>query len=389
MSDYKNSYNKTHYDRINLMIPAGKKEEVQKYATTHNMSVNAFIWTAIAKELHSAEALRTINISNRRYVGSKKGLLPFIRTALKHITIHKFADLFAGTGVVAGAYNSKNKTVITNDILYSNYICHQAWFSDEPYNEQKIREILTEYNALVIDEENYATKNYADLYFSYENASKIGHIRESIEQLKRNGKINQREYSLLIMSLLYATQTADVSRTVGHYMTYIKKPKTDGKLQLRLPLAPSPATNRGNKCYNIDALELIKTLPPVDVIYIDPPYTRQYSEYYHVLESIALWNYAPTFGKTRRINTPKSDFSIKTKAVHAFSELVYQCKNKTRYILVSDNTDPRNHLKNIDIMETLSQHGKTRVFTQDYPAFHGAKTNLQNRERLFLCKVND
>ncbi len=389
MSSYKNDFNKIHYDRINLMVPAGKKDEIRKLAVAKKQSVNEFIWTAIAKELHNNESLNTLDISNRRYVGSKKTLVPFIRNALKNVTFNSFADLFAGTGVVANVFNTKNRTVITNDILHCNYICHQAWFSDEPYNEQRIRELIIQYNALVVNEENYATENYADRYFSYENASKIGHIREDIEQRRNDNEINQREYSLLIMALLYATQTADVSRTVGHYMTYIKQPKTDGKLQLRLPLTPSPATNHGNQCYHMDALELIKIIPSTDVIYLDPPYQRQFGEYYHVLEAVALWNNAPTFGDTRRIATAKSEFSVKAKAPYAFAELIRQCQNKTHYILVSDNNDPRNHLQNIDIMEILSQYGKVRVFTQNYPAFHGAKRNIENKERLFLCKVND
>ncbi len=389
MSDYKNSYNTTHYDRINLMIPAGKKEEIKKIAVAKKQSVNAFIWTAIAKELHNAENLQTVSIENRRYVGSKRSLIPFIRNVLKNIAISKFADLFAGTGVVANTFNKSNRTIIINDLLYSNYLCHYAWFSDEEYSETKVRELLTQYNATTTTEHNYMTENYADRYFSYENASIIGFIREDIEQRRNDNEINQREYALIIMSLLYATQTADVSRTVGHYMTYIKQPKTDGKLQLRLPLAPSPATNRGNKCYNLDALDLIKIMQPVDVIYIDPPYTRQFGEFYHVLESIANWQQLPTYGDTKRIKTPKSVFSTKNTALQAFSELIQQCQHKTKYILVSDNNNVRNYIQNIDIMQILSQYGKVKVFTQDYPAFHGAKTNLENRERLFLCKVND
>lgn len=386
MSSYKNDFNKLNYDRISLMVPKGKKEEIKKYANAQNLSTNEFIWSAITKVMHEADSLQTVSIENRRYVGSKRSLVPFIRTAINNIRFSSFADLFAGSGVVAHTFNNK-MPIITNDILYSNYICHYAWFSNEPYDEKRIREVLLHYNSLTTNEENYITENYADKYFSYTNASKIGYIRTNIERLKNNNEINQREYALLIMSLLYATQTADVSRTVGHYMTYLKNPKKDGILQLRFPLAPSSKTNEGNLCYHMDALELIKIMPSVDLLYLDPPYQRQYGEYYHVLESIALWTQTPTHGETNRIATPKSRFSIKSEAPKAFAELIRQCKNKTKYILVSDNNDVRNHLHNIDIMEILSEYGKTRVFTQDYPAFSGSKQETENKERLFLCKL--
>lgn len=383
-TDYKNSYNKSHYDRINLMVPAGKKEEIKKAAVRSGMSVNELIWNAVSKELHNSEYLGTIDISNRRYVGSKRKLLMFIRSALKNIRFNSFADLFAGTGVVADMYN-KRKTIIVNDLLYSNYICYAAWFSDEAYDEAKLRNLIIQYNSMTAAaDENYMTQTYGDRYFSTENAAKIGCIREDIERRKRNHEVNEREYALLVMSLLYAAQQSDVSRTLGHYMTYLKHPEPDGKLELRLPLAPSQKTNTGNQVFNMDALELVSVMPPVDVLYLDPPYHRQYGEYYHVLENIARWEKAEAFGETRRICTPKSSFSIKSTALSALERIV-QC-GKAKYIVVSYNNDSANNISNIEMMDLLSAYGSTRVLTEDYPAFHGAKHITDNRERLFLCK---
>lgn len=381
-TEYKNAFNRSHYDRINLMVPAGKKEEIKKAAVRSGMSVNELIWNAVSKELHNSEYLGTIDISNRRYVGSKRQLLPFIRSALKNIRFNSFADLFAGTGVVADMYN-KRKTIIVNDLLYSNYICHVAWFSDEAYDEDKLRNLIIQYNSMTAADENYMTQTYGDRYFSTENACKIGCIREDIERLKRNREVNEREYALLIMSLIYAVQRAGVSRTLGHYMTYLKHPEPDGKLELRLPLAPSQKTNTGNQVFNMDALELVSVMPPVDVLYLDPPYSRQYGEYYHVLENIARWQKPETFGETRRIRTPKSRFSVKTSALEALEEVVSLAKAK--YIILSYSNASLNNVSNIELMEMLSRYGKTRVFSQSYDAFHGAKHISDNTERLFLC----
>ena len=30
MTNYKNAFNAVHYDRINLMVPSGKKDEIKK-----------------------------------------------------------------------------------------------------------------------------------------------------------------------------------------------------------------------------------------------------------------------------------------------------------------------------------------------------------------------
>ena len=91
---------------------------------------------------------KTFRINNRRYLGNKYKLLPFImRTVNRECTdISSVADIFAGTGAVASAFS--DKTVITNDMLYSNYICHNAWFSPEKYREKTIIDLIEEYNAL-------------------------------------------------------------------------------------------------------------------------------------------------------------------------------------------------------------------------------------------------
>jgi hypothetical protein len=40
------------YDRINLTVPKGKRQEVQEYAKAHNTSVNQLICNLIDAELH-------------------------------------------------------------------------------------------------------------------------------------------------------------------------------------------------------------------------------------------------------------------------------------------------------------------------------------------------
>ncbi len=50
-----NKYIKNHYDRINLTVPAGKKEVIHKEAEKNGESVNAFINRAIDLLLDSQE----------------------------------------------------------------------------------------------------------------------------------------------------------------------------------------------------------------------------------------------------------------------------------------------------------------------------------------------
>ena len=80
---------------------------------------------------------KKFSINNRRYLGNKYKLNQFIKSIiLKECgEFESFADLFAGTGSVASIF--QNKHLIVNDILYSNYVCHQTWFGTEKYSLQK------------------------------------------------------------------------------------------------------------------------------------------------------------------------------------------------------------------------------------------------------------
>lgn len=42
-----NKYMKENYDRVNLTMPKGKKEQVQAYAEQHGESLNGFINRAV------------------------------------------------------------------------------------------------------------------------------------------------------------------------------------------------------------------------------------------------------------------------------------------------------------------------------------------------------
>ncbi|WP_298738899.1 DNA adenine methylase, partial [uncultured Treponema sp.] len=73
-------------------------------------------------------------INNRRYLGNKYRILPFIKQTISENCgdFETFADIFAGTGAVSSAYT--DKILYTNDILYGNYLCHLTWFSDEVFD---------------------------------------------------------------------------------------------------------------------------------------------------------------------------------------------------------------------------------------------------------------
>jgi adenine-specific DNA-methyltransferase len=334
-------------------------------------------------------AMKTTYINNRRYLGNKYKLLPFITSVVANNCedINSIADIFAGTGAVASAFTDKQ--IITNDILYSNYICHLAWFSPQPYSQDKIERLIAYFNKFKVEHDNYMSNNFANTFFSRTTCRKIGFIREEIETYFTRGEINERERALLITSLLYAADR--IANTCGHYDAYRQGVKFNNYLELSIPL-PAGKLNAGNICYNEDTNHLVKHIN-ADLVYIDPPYnSRQYCDAYHLLENIAKWNKPNVSGVARKMDRTnlKSDYCT-NKATSAFEDLINNIN--ARYILLSYNNmaqkgNDRSNAKisDDDIMRILTSKGKVKVFTQEYKPFSAGKSDIdENIERLFLC----
>lgn len=329
------------------------------------------------------------SINNRRYLGNKYKLNEFIKNTIEKECgyFETFADLFAGTGSVASLFQDKH--LIVNDILFSNYVCHQTWFGTEKYSKDKIINYINKYNQTLVQTDNYVSKNFADTYFSKKNCKKIGYIREDIDNNLKNGKLNFREQCILITSLLYAMDK--IANTCGHYDAYRKNGELTKNLELQMPKIEK--SNIKNEIYNEDINNLVKVIS-ADIVYLDPPYnSRQYCDAYHLLENIARWEKPKVIGVAKKMDrtTLKSDYCT-ISATRAFEDLIKNIKAK--YIVLSYNNmankgnDRSNaKLSDEDILRILSAKGKVQQFSQDYKAFSTGKSNIEeNAERLFVCQ---
>lgn len=381
-------------DKKNITISQNRRDKcfLDKIETLKN---NLYLENLNNKEivefLISKLGLKQSFINNRRYLGNKYSLSNFIRKIVdencKNINI--VVDIFSGTGAVSNTF--KDKILITNDILYSNYISNYAWFGNEKYSIKRIIELIYYYNQVKTKENNYMRENFANTFFSADDCSKIGYIREDIEVKYKNKEINFKEYAILITSLLYAMDK--IANTVGHYDAYRKNVNFEKNLVLNV-LLPEETINYNNACYNLDSNELIKRIKG-DLLYLDPPYnSRQYCDAYHLLENVARWGKPEVYGIARKMDRTslKSDYCM-IKATKAFEELIENAD--TKYILLSYNnmSNKGNNRSNAkisdeDIIRILSKKGKVSIFELDYKSFSTGKSNIKdNKERVFLCEV--
>ncbi|MDR2457172.1 MAG: DNA adenine methylase [Clostridiales Family XIII bacterium] len=376
-------------------MPISYKKKDKDYMKWFSKNVSYENYKSKKNNLLDDVKNNSLYINNRRYLGSKQKMLNFISDVFYKNTssVKVVADLFAGTGVVADLFRKAGKKVIVNDILTSNFISYNTWFSNEKVDIYKLKFLLKQLNSLN-GINGYVTENFGGKYFSFENSQKIDAIRERIEELKT--LILHREKAFLLTSLLYAMDK--VANTVGHFDAYRKKMDSYDSIFLKMPTGFN--NERGTSPYehllfNEDANQLIKKIK-ADLVYIDPPYnSRGYESTYHVLENVIEWKKPEVSGiAMKAVNrSEKSSVYTKKNAPKAFDELISHVNAK--YILVSYNNmakkgNSRSNAKisNNEIISILKKRGEVKVFETDFNAFTTGKSDIKNhKELLYLCVI--
>ena len=139
-----------------------------------------------------------------------------------------------------------------------------------------------------------------------------------------------------------------------------------------------------------DAEAAAKTLPEMELVYLDPPYNQHpYGSNYFMLNRISDYykeknNLSVVSGIPDDWN--RSTYNKKSEAEQSFIKLLNSLK--TKFMLVSYNSEGFIHIENMKSI--LSSYGSVEVYPIQYNTFRGSR-NLKNRplhvtEYLFLVK---
>lgn len=334
-----------------------------------------------------------------RFIGSKKNLLTQIDAILQpHLdgSEKSFVDLFAGSNAV-GEHFADRYQIFSNDLMYFSYVLARGGLGirrTPRFTDLRARGIadplqflssqsLADYAGDYVTEEYSPAGAAQRMYFTEENANRIDFCRNTIEDWRREGWINDDEYYYLLAALIAAIPF--VSNTTGTYGAYLKK--WDKRAFKELTLTAQPINNRyRNQAHNADSLALVTQLTTSDIIYIDTPYnSRQYPANYHVLETIARWDKPALKGVTGQPNldAEKSDFAVKRKALDAMTRLINQTTAK--HVVVSYSTDgiiPEDQL--LGLMQGAAKDHQVTVHKIDYRKYKGKLHNNNKVQELLF-----
>lgn len=336
----------------------------------------------------------SFNLENRRYIGSKQKLSEWIFSIINQECKQgeSFADVFAGTGVISAAAIHYFNEIILNDFLYSNHAVYQAFFANEEWDREKLANIVKEYNLLDRRnlKDNYFSKNFGGKYFSKNSAKAIGFIREDIQ--KRKDTLNSKESYVLLASLLYSADK--IANTVGHYDAYFKKQNSKNDFFMKL-IEPIDVSLKKIQIFREDTNLLAKKIK-ADIVYIDPPYnSRQYSRFYHVLETITKWDKPKLHGTALKPDPENMSDYCRVQAKDKLADLVGNLDAK--YIVVSYNntyesksSSSRNKITLQEIKDILEKQGRTKIFEKKHQHFNAGNTDFKDhKEYLFVTTVKN
>ena len=289
-----------------------------------------------------------------RYIGGKSNLLNEIESVIVQYAnkANSIIDIFSGSGVVSSYFKSLSYDIIGNDILYFSYVLSRgstALNVNPTFKNLDYKNPIEYLNDLTIETSNinmedcFIYQNYSPhdevtrMYFQNDNAIKIDIIRITIEKWKDENLINENEYFYLLAALIAAVPY--VSNITGVYGAYLKHwdKRTFNPLKL---IAPNNIVDKGNAIFYNQDCNLLLPKISADLLYADPPYnSRQYLPNYHILETIAKYDYPKIHGVTgmRDYEHQKSAFCKKSDVENAFRRMIQNANVK--YVVISYNSE--------------------------------------------------
>jgi adenine-specific DNA-methyltransferase len=238
---------------------------------------------------------------------------------------------------------------------------------------------------------------YSGSYFGIAQAIDADAIHAALSAARENRSISADEHRWGLIAL--GRSLLKVANSTGHFAQPLKpKPETFRRYIAlrRRPLwsewlestaVMSPVGSRiwrkQNRAFNKDSLKLIphfaRVAADMSVIYADPPYTDdQYSRFYHVLETLCLYDYPKVTGVgLYRPNRFQASFSHIAKSADALSALIESSAKTGADLILSYPTNGLAIKAGASVQSLLKKHFRRvevcRSMTHEHSTFGASK----------------
>lgn len=323
-----------------------------------------------------------------RYLGSKTLLVHQILNLIgEHDPGAVFCDPFGGIGTVGKFMKQNGFSVVSGDVLNFAHFFQKSLIEMDTtpsfsFLKNKSDQALVEYLNSAIAEDGWFISEYSEkrCFFTEQNAKHIQGCIDEIWEWNARGYLSKEEYALLIASLVQSMDK--VANTAGTYYAYLKNTYRKAVQPFRFALLPTTEGRYPCHARLEDANELVKN-QKCSILYLDPPYNeREYSQYYHLPETVALGCIPEPTGKSgipkRAIN--RSAYTKRTEAKKQFSDLICNANAEMIIFHYADN----GLIDEESTREILNTRGRVQEYYFDCKGYRTVKdNNKQSRHHIY------
>lgn len=312
-----------------------------------------------------------------KYLGSKRTLVPALGRIATATGATTAVDLFTGTTRVAQEFKRRGLHVTACDIATYSEVLAQCYVATDArdVDREEVGGALARLSALP-GRRGYFTRTFCEdaRYIQPANGRRIDAIRDVLEAEYRDSPL----FPVLLTSLVEAADRVD--STTGMQMAYLKtwSPRSHNALELRAPhLLEGPG-----RAVRGDAVELVGSLPTVDLMYLDPPYNQhRYFTNYHVWETLVRWDAPEHYGVANkrvdsRDESTKSVFNRKREMPVALAGIIACARAEVLVVSCNDES----WVSPGDMVHSLRTAGyeDVRVLAFDSKRYVGAQIGIFN-----------
>lgn len=258
-------------------------------------------------------------------------------------------DCCCGTGAVSNALKDYFKIILNDNLCFATIFSKGQIVKQNCSFEKLGFDPLKFFNQNEETRVGFFTKNYAPklsgrMYFSDYNAGRIDYFRKTIQDWYDSERIDENEYCYLLCSLLESI--SKVANVAGVYGAYLKNWDPRALKQMLFidangnsEFVISSQTSCEVVSYNSNIEDIIHEID-CDVLYLDPPYTKNsYSVQYHLLETLVRDDNPILKGITgaRKYDNISNAWSKSYEVEVLFEKVI--AKTKAKYILFSYSSD--------------------------------------------------
>lgn len=313
-----------------------------------------------------------------RYIGNKTKLLPFLTRTIAKLGLSPGVahDAFAGTAAVGRALKATGWRVYSSDLMTYSYVMQRAYVVASAVDSARTAVMADRLTTGLPPTDGFFARNFAPaggrMYFTDDNARRIDAARTALHEWQRDQVIDDDTFYVLLAAVIEGADR--VANTAGVYAAFIKQWQPNALRSFAVVAEPPIPSTVSCVAHQADAEYVARSLGPIDLLYVDPPYnTRQYAGYYHVPELIARGWFTDAIelrGKTGLIaeGEQRSAWCSKREAPDALRNLL--AATGAAHVLVSYNSE--GVIADADlraIMRDAAVDGRVRRFARQYKRY--------------------